>query len=569
MNIFTRKRNALGIKGLLAAAVFVAGGLSVKAQSLQADSTALVNLYNNTSGSSWVNKTNWLSAAPLSSWYGVTITSGRVSAVSLPANGLSGALPDLVNQLSAVRELNLSDNALTGSLGYMGNANLQVLNLSKNQLSGSIPDWNNFNGLTTLNLSHNQFSGGLANQNMAVLQHLDVSYNQFSGNVPYPSTSSVKTLDCSHNQFTGGVHNFWQGVPNLTYYDASYNKLSGNLPWISWVEVTYLNVSNNNLSGSLNYYNFPSIQTLDFSNNKFSGDIPYFAGANYNALKINNNKYTFNQIESRAGAFPSASVYAPQDTILPIQFASGMLSVNAGGTTSKNTYKWYVGSTLAGTTVGNSSFSPTQSGNYHVEVTNSDATALTLSSDIISVITLPVNLVSFKARLEGNWAKLSWATASVYNFYGFEAERSTDGKSWTLVGTIKSQQAGNYSYFDDTEGLQGTIYYRLKQVDNDGSFTYSEVVSVKSEIAPALVAAVAVYPNPSLGGTVKVQFPETATLATLLKITDVTGKLLQSLTVPANTSQFQLNRSELQSGVYHIFWVNGNKKYRPATLLVQ
>ena len=514
MNVFTRKKNVFCFKGFLTAAAFIVGGISAKAQTLQADSTALVNLYNNTSGPAWVNKTNWLSAAPLKLWHGVTVSGGRVTSVSLPSNGLSGVLPGLVNQLSALNELNLMDNSLTGSLGYMGNANLQVLNLSKNQLSGSIPDWNNFNALTNLNLAHNQFSGGLSTQNLAVLQYLDVSYNQFSGNMPSPASSSIKTINCSHNQFTGSVHNFWQGVPNLTSYDASYNQLSGNLPWISWAAVTYLNISNNKLSGSLNYYNFPLIQTLDFSNNKFTGDIPYFGGTNYSTLKINNNKYTFNQIESRAGTFPAGSVYAPQDTILSIQFTSGMLSVNAGGTTSKNTYKWYVGSSLVGTIVGNSSFSPTQAGNYYAEVTNSDAPALTLTSDIISVSTLPVNLVSFRAIIEGERIKLSWATASEFNFCCFQVERSTDGKNWTQVATIKSEKAGNsdYSYFDESKGLQGTLYYRLKQVDNDGSFTYSEVVSVKSQLAQSLVA-VEVYPNPSLGGPVNLKFPELATLA--------------------------------------------------------
>ncbi len=94
------------------------------------------------------------------------------------------------------------------------------------------------------------------------------------------------------------------------------------------------------------------------------------------------------------------------------------------------------------------------------------------------------------------------------------------------------------------------------------------MVSVKSQLAQSLVA-VEVYPNPSIGGLVNLKFPELATLATKIEVIDATGKFVQSVNVPANTTLLQLNRSELQSGIYHIFWVNGNKKYRPATLVIQ
>lgn len=109
---------------------------------------------------------------------------------------------------------------------------------------------------------------------------------------------------------------------------------------------------------------------------------------------------------------------------------------------------------------------------------------------------LPVDLVSFSGenRTEGN--VLKWVTASETNNKGFEVERSSNGKLFQKIGFVEgntdSRQALNYSFTDLAP--YALTYYRLKQIDWDGTSTYSKMVFVKGS-----EQVVSVYPNPSHG----------------------------------------------------------------------
>ena len=107
------------------------------------DRAALVEFYNATNGANWTNNTNWNSSEPLERWYGVsTDESGRVTALDLRNNQLTGSIPSSLGSLSNLRWLWLLNNDLTGSipssLGSLS-SNLGVLWLRNNQLTGSIP----------------------------------------------------------------------------------------------------------------------------------------------------------------------------------------------------------------------------------------------------------------------------------------------------------------------------------------------------------------------------------------------------------------------------------------------
>ena len=118
-----------------------------------------------------------------------------------------------------------------------------------------------------------------------------------------------------------------------------------------------------------------------------------------------------------------------------------------------------------------------------------------LGMNINSASLLPVELMDFRVTgIEGQVA-LHWETASERINKGFEIERSADGEQWENIGFV----AGNgtttavqrYEYIDQ-EQLLGTSYYRLKQVDFDGGFEYSKVVSIESY----LETEVTIFPNP-------------------------------------------------------------------------
>ncbi|MFY8004594.1 MAG: T9SS type A sorting domain-containing protein, partial [Chitinophagaceae bacterium] len=156
--------------------------------------------------------------------------------------------------------------------------------------------------------------------------------------------------------------------------------------------------------------------------------------------------------------------------------------------------QWYNGSTLlVGAT--NATYTPTSSGTYAVVVTDSDGCSKR-SADF-SFTLLPVQLQAFKGKMVNGVNNLDWETANEINSAYFIIEYSTDGNSFAECGKVKS--AGNshimQSYsFQHLPGNQlSKHYYRLKMVDNDGSFNYSPVVVIDGIAGNKKLSF---YPNP-------------------------------------------------------------------------
>ena len=109
---------------------------------------------------------------------------------------------------------------------------------------------------------------------------------------------------------------------------------------------------------------------------------------------------------------------------------------------------------------------------------------------------VPVELLHFGAQVKGERVALDWATATEQNSEGFEVQRSVDGKSWEKLGWVAS--AGD-SFRQQDYGLldqqppKGEVYYRLKMVDRDGSFSHSAVAQVTLKSAAKTLRF---YPNP-------------------------------------------------------------------------
>jgi hypothetical protein len=155
---------------------------------------------------------------------------------------------------------------------------------------------------------------------------------------------------------------------------------------------------------------------------------------------------------------------------------------------------------------------------------------------IENMAVLPVELLKFTATTEGSKNYLTWATASETNNKGFDIERSRDGATFQSIGTVKAiGKAGNYIFTDATP-VNGTNYYRLRQIDFDGTETYSKVVSVANKGGKSLK----VYPTLVSNGFLTVD-----TEGGDYAIYNIVGQQVQS----GQTSQ-RLDVSALAKGTY-------------------
>jgi hypothetical protein len=170
---------------------------------------------------------------------------------------------------------------------------------------------------------------------------------------------------------------------------------------------------------------------------------------------------------------------------------------------------------------------------------------------------LPISLVSFKASKINNNVKLSWQTASEINSDFFEIEKSSDGLNFKTLGTLKA--SGNssenlfYSIIDFSPALT-TNYYRLKQVDLDGVFTYSSILAVNFDLNKN--DKISFYPNPANN---EIHFAGLTSGATI-SLLNLEGKSIINQKITNDILQIP---SSIKDGVYIIIVKNsdGTKDY--------
>ena len=167
---------------------------------------------------------------------------------------------------------------------------------------------------------------------------------------------------------------------------------------------------------------------------------------------------------------------------------------------------------------------------------------------------IPVELIKFSGRLKNQQTLLNWSTASERENAGFSVEKSINGVDYTAIGFVKGQGTNNgIRTYDFTDAsvlkAQPITYYRLKQMDNDGKYTYSPIVAIKQN--GGKLALNAAFPMPITEG-VTLDFSTSKAGKITAILTDILGKVVKTELISANegSNSTLLNVAHLASGTY-------------------
>lgn len=180
-------------------------------------------------------------------------------------------------------------------------------------------------------------------------------------------------------------------------------------------------------------------------------------------------------------------------------------------------------------------------------------------------VVLPVKLLSFTGVRDNKRVKLSWATSEEANSKEFQIERSGDGAHFVKIGTVAAKGNSNlrtdYTFYDE-QPLQGSNFYRLRQVDLDKKAAYSKTVKVNF----VQTLALRINPNPA-HGTLYLSV-DNATTVESIQVIDLSGRVVKQL-IPAGSVQgLAIDVAGLSKGVYTVKVVSA-ETFTTAKLMIQ
>jgi Leucine-rich repeat (LRR) protein len=391
----------------------------------EADSLALVAIYNAMGGDNWSSA--WDLNNDVSSWNGVSVSNGRVTGLSLYNRNLTGSIPSEIGDLTALRNFSVGADVITDSLpSSIGNlkslTSLQVQNthvsgfipssigelstltsiyLGGNQFTGSIPESiGNLVSLTQLNLSSNELTGSIPSSlgNLVKMDDLYLNNNDLTGQIP-ESLGNLVLLDylyLSDNKLTGEIPTELGNLDNMRRMYLNNNELSGAIPVSigNLAKVQYIYLQNNSLSGAVpsEFGNLSTIIRLDIQNNNLN-DFPDLSGtsfaSNIQRIYMDENKFEFDDIAPNIGITSSTFDYNPQqalapDTTLYVTEGESIQLMAVTAAASGNSLQWYKNnSPIASANAANlsvSNYSAADNGSYHARITNPNVSGLTLYS---------------------------------------------------------------------------------------------------------------------------------------------------------------------------------------------
>lgn len=352
-------------------------------------------------------------------------------------------------------------------------------------------------------------------------------------------------------------------------YDLWYINLL--LSWHNIDPVSDKEIKRNDAIYAIQNNRNPFVDSPQFVQRIWGGSLPAeptVAASNLQVINLSNTSVKLNWVSGNGNRrvvlvkAASAVNVLPVDTVNYLANASFTNATNIGG----GNYVVYNG-TSSTVTITN-----LQAGvNYYYAVVeyNGWYTAANYNTTNVATFnatTLPVNWLSFTGKLVDKNVYLNWSTASEKNNKGFVIERSFDGKLFTEIANVSgngnSNSINQYQFIDEDVTQNSTIYYRLKQIDFNGVFNYSNVVLVTSNeqiIAPVFGIA----PNPFVNN-IRILYQTNQPAAVSYTLTNSSGLPIKQGYEHTTQTQGEFNLdidNNLQPGIYFMQIEHNNRQY--------
>jgi len=378
-----------------------------------------------------------------------------------------------------------------------------------------------------------------------------------SGNTSYPNPC----FDCTFNLASNVVLTIEKDV---TFSDVTINGgtiIINKKDLMLWSKGGKNKFNSTKLIFNGNQFTANGPILLDNSTFTFSGSSNFLSN---NSLEMFSSKVTFNESSYLVGQGSKVSLtnshlvagdgLASSKAYIKMNGAKLVLEDKFSGVEVLNSSNYYF----------NWSDYTSASSNQSIKTTNNSkncggASANSCSAPVVygpialtptglgATLVLPVIIKDLFAIAGNGSVNISWSTKQESNSALFVIERSNDGSSWSRVGEVKA--AGNSNnvlsyHFSDVFASGSVVHYRLKLIDLDNKFVYSDVKSVRLSSS----ASVRVYPNPSSDyATITL---DSKSGNTKIRLINQNGQVMTEKSVPANSAALSLPLKQYQDGAY-------------------
>lgn len=359
-----------------------------------------------------------------------------------------------------------------------------------------------------------------------------------------PETNTTGTIDFRLRVSTGG------GCPGLTSSATSVvvNGISSVTPAQRCAQGS-ITLNATSTTGSVSWYSTEIGGSALITNNAYvipslSATTTYYAAAAGCALRVPVVATVYPA--SAVGVITGGGSVAPgiNTAILTVSSQTGNVVKWQSSTDNFNTIVNDIANTSSQLTVNNIG----QNTQYRVVVQSGTCAPVTSGFEMI---TLPIRNKSLKLSERKGVVIVQWETYDQHGAVGYEVEKSTDSKHFLHAGTVLPNESGKYQWKDITPG-SGTIFYRIREIKADASYSYSDVASVRLEI---LAAGIQVYPNPITGNAIHVYFNNIKGGKYDVQLYNAAGQLMHkgylNLTAGSSMQTVKVTRN-LNPGVYRL-----------------